>query len=314
MLRLLASRAAVQATRFTAVVTTCRPAQQHQQQQLRFLANKNNYKPGAGGGGGGNKGGHVKGGGGGGGGGGGAMVVKGSGGGGGGGGMKKGDGGGGFSVHFVFSQYDLEEASDPRNVLDEALDMFRGNVTMKDMRKSLEDSYGMESGEIDSLEYYMNGEWKPFKDPAQLKGKQGVPIRDPSQFDDAVDDGDDYDKLDGPDDDDDDDDDYYESPLGMLIREIVAELHLNEYILHDDASTTTLQLKSKKSGEVIATKNYILNRAMNDETLQAMLVSKVGCLDHIVQCIHFPFLWTELAADKKSQEGADGDVSDEAKL
>jgi hypothetical protein len=272
--------------------------------------------------GGGNKGGGgggmiVKGGsnGGGGGSGGGGMMVKGGGGNkagsggfglskgggdGGEGGMNKGGGGGGgggFSVRLVYSQDEVEEPDPDMKSVDQV--NFRANATMKDVRKSLEINNGMESGELENLEYYLDGEWKPLKDPAQLKGEQGVPIRDPSQFDDdAVYDDDDDDSDD--DDDDEDDDFNYGSPLDLLIREIVDELHKQEYI--PDAANC--QLKAK-SGEVIATKDYILNQALTDETLQEMLVAKVGCLDHIVQCIHFPFLWTE--ADMKSKSGGDSD-------
>jgi hypothetical protein len=175
------------------------------------------------------------------------------------------------------------------------------------VQKSLEENYGMEGDEVKDLEYFMNGEWKPFKDPAALKGKQGVPIRNPDSYDDSS-----YDEPGGDGDDEEydpsrydddgmDDDDLSGSPLAIQIREIIADLHKNEYI-HNAA---TLQLKSK-SGEVMSTKDYILKQSLTDVNLQEALVSKIGCLDHIVQCIHFQFLWNE--ADNKSKKGSDKDT------
>jgi hypothetical protein len=51
------------------------------------------------------------------------------------------------------------------------------NATTKDVYRSLGENVGLEADKMASLEYYMDGQGKPFKDPPPLEGKKAVPIR-----------------------------------------------------------------------------------------------------------------------------------------
>jgi hypothetical protein len=283
MLRIFGSRAA-QSARFAVA-----PVQQ-QQQHLRFLAKKAYKGDRAGGGD---------------------------------------NGSGGFGLRMVYSKDDLENSP-----YDEETVRFKNNATMKDVRKSIEEYFGMESDDFDGLEYYLNGEWTPLKDPGPLMGQNIVPLRHAATFDKggpeddcvdgAADDGADTADTDGADDTEEDDEyglneykesgslsdaeKFFEFPgeseqFAKLIRDIVADLYQNQYV-HDAAK---LQLQSR-TGEVISTKDYIIKKALNDVALQKVLVSKIGCLDHIVQCTHFSFLWRQI--DIKSKEVILKDDSD----
>jgi hypothetical protein len=283
MLRIFGSRVAQ-----TVRIAVAPAKQQHQQQHLRFLA-KDYYKGDRPGGG---------------------------------------DDGGasGFGLRMVYCKDDMENSP-----YDEETVRFKNNATMKDVRKSIEEYFGMEGDDFDGLEYYLNGKWKPLKDPGPLKGKSIVPLRHAPTFDeggpeddyidgaandDATDDGADTADTDGAEDTEDEDEyglkeykesgsvsdaeKFFEFPgdsekFAKLIRDIVADLYHNQYV-HDAAK---LQLQSR-TGEVISTKDYIKKKALNDAALQKALVSKIGCLDHIVQCTHFSFLWRQV--DNESKE------------
>lgn len=252
MLRILASRAAIQTTRFSG-------ASLHHQ-SFRFLSKKPNKKGGS----------------------------------------------GGFSLRLVFSKYDLEDDLDPTDSgFEDEIIRMKNNTTLKELRDNLSESFGLDDDDFKTLEYLDNEQnWQPLTNPSDLNGRQLVPIRNPNTYDDQLydddDQGENYDDYDGDEhyggrDNGDDDEDLGNAELGFIIREIVEDLYSEKYI----HSAKTLQLKSS-TGEVIATKDYVLKLANSDESLQAALLTQVGALDHIVQAIHFPFLWTD-AAEKRVQ-------------
>jgi hypothetical protein len=237
----------------------------------------------------------------------------------------------------ITSKYDLMDPYD-----DEEVVTFQDGATVQDVKESLMENFALEDDELGNLEYYMNRQWKPLNDLAELKGKKAVPIRNPEyfglddiegveydddkdgdtfddfdEFDDDdlkdADDDDDDDLQEDDDDDDDDEDDFddfakyiggYDDEFGQgstprtslatQIRTLVTDLQKKGY----NHSASTAQLISK-NGEIVATKDYIMEQAMGDKDLQQTLVSQVGCLDHIVQCIHFPFFWPDSSNESK---------------
>jgi hypothetical protein len=207
-----------------------------------------------------------------------------------------GNGGGGFSVRFVYSAYDLDvddyESEPDTDLYEEETIKFKNDVTMKDVLRKLSETFGFEREEMDSLEYLLNGEWKPFNDPSALKGKQFVPIRNAATFDDGEDEWIGEDEWKGEDGGYGYNDDLSGPRLAKQIRDIVAELRKNGYIPAVATLQPRLQLRSRY-GDLISTKDYVVSISMNDKALQEALVSNIGCLDHIAQAIHFPFLWTE---------------------
>jgi hypothetical protein len=46
-----------------------------------------------------------------------------------------------------------------------------------------------------------------------------------------------------------------------------------------------------KGNVTTPTKSLILEKAQNDPTLRDVLISQIGALDHIAQCLHFEFVW-----------------------
>ena len=185
-----------------------------------------------------------------------------------------------LTLQLCYSSRDLEE--DPVESYN-TVTFNKPPMSMKDIMKKLEDFVDAEEMD-EGVEYYADGEWKELKNPTELKGGT-VPIRMPSTY---VED-DDYDNEDFGDEFDEDyahDDDSTE--ISNAIKEFVDTLKEQGYT----RSTEQLQLKSK-DGESISTKEWVLNHANENKHLQTLLLSNVGGLDHVVQCLHYDFLWAE---------------------
>jgi hypothetical protein len=200
---------------------------------------------------------------------------------GGGGGSGGGSGGGNpLTLQLCYSPEDIVDP-EPFN----SIKFNKPPTSIEEIMKKLEDitdTAEMERGE--TCEYYADGEWKELTDPSQqLKGKN-IPIRIPSMYEDEEYAGDDeYD--------DNFDDEMYGNSSGMLldkIKEFVETLKESGYT----RSTDQFQMKSK-DGVVISTKEWVLNQAKEDKSIQNALLSNVGGLDHVVQCLHYDFLWDE---------------------
>ena len=50
---------------------------------------------------------------------------------------------------------------------------------------------------------------------------------------------------------------------------------------------------TNRVGEQMSTKAAILGLAKADDELQAILLRKIGALDHIATCVHFDFVWNK---------------------
>jgi len=209
---------------------------------------------------------------------------------------KKQGGGKPLTLKMCYGPYDLEEEPEDYN----SVKFNKPPTSMKDIQSKLEEMADPDELE-EGLEFYSNGEWKKLTDPSQLKG-QNIPIRVPSMYE-EVDESmvDDYGEDDDLDYDGGDDLDYDGGELSSTIRELVKTLKSEGYT----RSTDQLELKSKDGGQ-ISTKEWVLNQANGNGFFQGMLLSKVGGLDHIVQCLHFDFLWEQ-------QKPEDGSAHDDPK-
>lgn len=223
-----------------------------------------------------------------------------------GGGGKGGGGGGEFSLNFVYSPYEMNQEPD-----EEELMKFKPQkgkiITINQVKKAIAEDYGMETEDMKNLEYDDKGTWKKLTDVSQVMGKRAVPVRVPDMFSNDDDsafnqdfdgDGDegDYNEEDymrDPDEEPhpgmmDDDDDYLGIDVQDTVHRLVATMKKGKYIV----SPKSFQLKSP-SGEVLSTRDYLLKVADTDEELRNVLVGKIGAMDHIINCIHYPFLWKD---------------------
>jgi hypothetical protein len=155
-----------------------------------------------------------------------------------------------------------------------------------------------------------SGEWEVLHDVAQLAGirKRPIPLRNPAMFGmfGESDEDEDYDggETDYSSDSDDDDGDVV---WALRIGGLVVRLQTQGYV--PTASPDSWALVPKSPGDQghappIPTRDWILQEAAHDPGLQRTLLNKVGALDHIVQCLHMPFVWETQTADNGKEEGA----------
>ena len=209
-------------------------------------------------------------------------------------GGKKGDR---TALRYVWGEFDLDDDDiEPEEIL-KFVPMPKG---MDQVRKRLIHEIGLEGD--DSLEYFKNNEWLELTSVDQLKGgspKKPILIRNPKQYadggpDDEYDfDGveefaddeqnfldDDMEKYDGSDDYDDDMDappPFHQSRMQLTILEIVEEL------LNEGSSLESGDTLKMSDGTTISTKEFVMKEAQDDKSLQDMLLSVPGALDHIAQ-------------------------------
>jgi len=86
------------------------------------------------------------------------------------------------------------------------------------------------------------------------------------------------------------------------IGKLIADIHM-KYNGYERLESNTLQKAS--TGETISTKEYILNKASDDEELLSLLVDNIGALDHIIMWLHIDEVWNnvEIDDDKDDDDG-----------
>lgn len=142
-----------------------------------------------------------------------------------------------------------------------------------------------------NMEYYENYTWKPLRtlyDIEQYKGgKIPCKIRIPDVYDDTplpegylddVTDVNDYEKQ------------VYNTDtyIGTTIKELVDIIKLDGY---QRSNMKQLTLQHKQDKIEINTKQWVLQYADNHPPIQSMILRNVGALDHIVEMIHYDFVW-----------------------
>jgi hypothetical protein len=156
-----------------------------------------------------------------------------------------------------------------------------------------------------------SGDWEVLHDVAQLAGirKRPIPLRNPAMFGmfGESDDDEDYDDEEmGYSSDSDDDDVDADGVWAMRIGGLVERLQTQGYVPKTTPHSWALVPKSPGDNEYsppIPTRDWILQEAAHDPALQRTLLNKVGALDHIVQCLHMPFVWERQRADDDKEEG-----------
>ena len=109
---------------------------------------------------------------------------------------------------------------------------------------------------------------------------------------------------------DDEDDDYV--PLKLTIYEIletIKESGWKRSSSEDDDGTSLIMMMIKKDengSETTkkSTKEIVLDIASKDKLLQSKLLNKIGALDHIVECLHYDFVWNS-SKDSTSDDDDD---------
>lgn len=188
-------------------------------------------------------------------------------------------------------------------------ELIRGvNSNMRDIKKQVADNVGWDAEDIETLEYYENGEWKELKNPSQIEGQKQVAVRVPELFDEDEDykDEDDYEGEDG---DFNEDDEFNEDDMDY-------DDFVNRDVLHDTIKEFVKVLKEKgfapgsKTAEGISISEWVLKQAASDKDLQKVLLSKPGALNHIVECLEYGFLWTDNDEEGEKEMG-DANLSEQ---
>jgi hypothetical protein len=129
------------------------------------------------------------------------------------------------------------------------------------------------------------------------------------------DDDDDYGGY-NPEDDDDMDDDMYNqmgpgskmSVMEDTINELVDTLKTSGY---ERSDIKALTMKETSTNKEISTKDWVLQQADKDPSVESVLLGHVGALDHIVQCLHYDMVWKPKVESKVDVDGGDDDDDDD---
>jgi len=192
---------------------------------------------------------------------------------------------------------------------------------LNDLQKQLYE-YGWEKKNLEMTDN--NGTWKKLTND-ELKKFNGkiVKVRDKEIYEEEeVDYGSDEDYSAAADDEygydpDKDYDDYKDGevvakkegssppPMRECIGKLIADMKFNGY---ERLESNTLQKAS--TGETILTKEYILNKASDDEELLSLLVDNIGALDHIIQWLHVPAVWNNEEDDDDDKDEEENPFKD----
>jgi hypothetical protein len=188
---------------------------------------------------------------------------------------------------------------------------------MKDLIEKVAKGYDVDKQEILDGNFTLQvgepfGLWENLKTFNQVKEKQeDIPVphirlEELSYEDDEDDDdymGDDKDYM--GDDDEDDIAEKYGHTIDAVIRDLIVELRKAGWSRPDAG------LLKKENGEELAARDYILQSSKEDELLKDILVSRVGAMDHILQCLEYEFLWEEVSVDYANDMDHDDDMDHE---
>lgn len=175
---------------------------------------------------------------------------------------------------------------------------------MFDLMKKLAKAYDIDSEEITKGGYTLQvgepfGLWENLKDFRQIKEKAEKEGNVPHVRIKELDfDEEDYDEDLGGDDDYMGDDYFGDKAVSAVIRDLIRELREAGWNRPDAAG-----LLKKESGEELAAREYVLQSAKENAGLRDMLVSQIGAMDHILQCLQYDFLWEDPSLDHANDMG-----------
>jgi hypothetical protein len=152
-----------------------------------------------------------------------------------------------------------------------------------DKREILENSFTLQVGEPFGL-------WENLKSFNQVKEKREdipVPYVRLEELDEDDEDDEDYDDTYLSD----DEDDKYGDTIDSVIRDLIVELREAGWSRPDAG------LLKKENGEELSAREYILQSTKENQLLKDLLVSRIGAIDHILQCLEYEFLWEEASVD-----------------
>ena len=137
----------------------------------------------------------------------------------------------------------------------------------------------------EGLEYLEDQTWKPLRDLKDILkyrgGKKPLKLRVPEYYDDTpLPEG----YVDDPAEQNDTQED--QGYMGDMIKGLVSALKLSGYSRSDVKQNTM-----RNSNGEIATVDWILQRAEEDRKLKSMLLGNAGALEHLVEYLHYDFVW-----------------------
>ena len=188
--------------------------------------------------------------------------------------------------------------------------------SMKDLyakiAKASDNDVGMFEGDEPELNLQIcsdadSDEWEPLTSLDQLKqyaadNTCGSPqIRIGEYFEG----GPDYDYMPPPYGGGDDDESIHGFGIAETVAEVVQELKsVNGWTMHEtrglvDGDNHTAEVSDEKIREAV------LEMARHNEKLQETLIGKIGALQHLIQCVRFPFVWTTSSHVAAEDDGED---------
>jgi hypothetical protein len=220
-----------------------------------------------------------------------------------------------LSFRFVFSEEDDYVADDDDDFSIITVASFPKNIqslTRHFLESGMVDEDDVEAGlEVQTK----TGDWEILHDVAQLHAisKRPILVRDPAMFalpgddDEDDEDDDDYDEHGYGEYPTDDDDDDVDGSWNDTILELVQQLQASGYrpTTTTEAGAGTVQMLEKETDPTtsMSTRTWVLEQAAADDPLlQRILLGKVGALDHIVQCLHMPFVWAMANASDEEED------------
>jgi hypothetical protein len=152
-----------------------------------------------------------------------------------------------------------------------------------DMQDILENTFTLQVGEP-------YGRWEDVKDFDQVKEKKmDIPVPHVRLEELSYEEEEEDDDYMG--DDEDDDDGKYGYAIDSVIRDLIGDLRKAGWSRPDAG------LLKKESGEELAARDYILQSTKENQLLKDLLVSRIGAIDHILQCLEYEFLWEEASVN-----------------
>jgi hypothetical protein len=233
-------------------------------------------------------------------------------------------GGNQVKLQICHSDYDIDPEPEDYDDEDEDMLFTKARFDMKDIQKKVEEVFDSSK----NLEYYENNAWKPLRDLGNLQkykgGKVPLKVRVPELYDDQKMDGDDEDDDEGykyneGDDDEDDysydrdaEDDFGGGSRTSVMEDTIVDLVSTLKALGFERSDVK-PLTLRQGGKEVATKEWVLQQAEKNPSLETVLLGHVGALDHVVQCLHYDMVWKVPQEDPAAGNNEEEDDDDKRK-
>jgi hypothetical protein len=215
------------------------------------------------------------------------------------------------NIEFMHSQYDVNQYNQRQfeetgGIDDDFPGVFRKPWNDDEIYALASDYFGKECRSQDApvLEYYhyLDRQWKPFRgtdDPEVTglyrgKGQPSMPLRLPEEFDDEVDEHPTVHEVvvDGPIPPQRPHEHRPAVSVPGVLDSLVQYLREHNYERYSPTELARRSLDPEQPwDDIIATKQWLIQRAEQDVDLADFLLSRPGALHHLTQCLHWDRVW-----------------------